>query len=104
MKNSTATSRPPGTPKMDGAGRPSCSRSAYARSEITHSDSRLASATTFSKNACSTTALVGLCGKLMMRPFGLRGERASAASISPYGSSPGRVATGTGSPPAMITP
>jgi hypothetical protein len=55
---------------------------AYARSEITHSDSRFASATTFWKKARSTTALVGLCGKLTIRPFGLRGARASAFSIS----------------------
>jgi len=45
-------------------------------------DSRRAKATTFSKKESSTIALVGLCGKLTIRPLGWRGERRSAASIS----------------------
>ncbi len=108
VKNSTATSRAPGTCMIEGAQlltQPeSNTMSAYARSCTTRMSCCLASAMIFSKKLSSTHCAVGFEGKPRMSIFGLGVSSRIARSSSAKKSTPGVMRTERISAPAMIAP
>src|ERR671919_617092 len=87
-KNSTPTSRAPGTCINDGARSASKTRSAYARSWTIITLRARANSTSRSKKERSTTAVVGLCGKEHSSTRGFGSECSYAVTRSANMSEP----------------
>jgi hypothetical protein len=108
VKNSTATSRAPGTCMMEGAQlltHPSSNTmSAYAKSCTTRMLCWRASATIRSKKSSPTHCAVGFDGKPITSIFGLGVSSRIARSSSAKKSTPGVIRTERMSAPAMIAP
>ena len=101
--NSIATSRAPGTSRIEGGLYPSKQISAYAKSWTTINWCSRANATTRSMKARSTTWVVGFAGNEMISSFGFGQVRASAVSRLSMKSVWGESGTWRRSPPAKIT-
>jgi len=104
VKNSTATSRAPGTCMIDGAFQPSNVMSAYARSCTTQMPYSRASPTIFSKKSSSTHCAVGFAGKFRMSILGFGKLIRIVCSSSAKKSTPGTSGIWRMSAPAITGP